>query len=219
MDRERELPAAGQRYRHFKGNLYQIVGVARDSEDVDNLVVVYQALYGDYGLYVRPLDMFMSEVDHDKYPNATAKYRFERVDGTANSGENERANSGEKNLAPVAKEDEKEEQSINNTENVIMHEIKKDVTSEVFTSPEWEVQENYEGEVRPELIRFLDAETSKERLEVLRQIKSKMDEQLLTNLELSLDLMPDERETMERRIDLIERNLENRMRFETSRLR
>lgn len=68
----------GDRYRHFKDRLYQIVCVARDSETMGE-VVVYQALYGDYGVYVRPKDMFLSEVDREKYPDVTQKYRFERI--------------------------------------------------------------------------------------------------------------------------------------------
>lgn len=66
-------------YRHFKGKYYIVEGIANNSETSEPMVV-YRHLYGDRSLCVRPVDMFLSEVDHEKYPDVKQKYRFEEVD-------------------------------------------------------------------------------------------------------------------------------------------
>ncbi|MBF1092782.1 MAG: DUF1653 domain-containing protein [Solobacterium sp.] len=80
--------ASGDIIQHFKREtvdqnsmqyLYEFIGVATHSETRDR-VVVYRALYGDKGLFVRPYEMFMEEVDHVKYPEIRQKYRFEKIE-------------------------------------------------------------------------------------------------------------------------------------------
>ena len=65
----------GRVYRHFKGDYYLVEALAKDSESGEPCVI-YRKLYGDGGLWVRPLEMFLSKVDREKYPDEEQEYRF-----------------------------------------------------------------------------------------------------------------------------------------------
>lgn len=80
MDYPSRIINAGDIVRHFKGNLYQILAIAKHSETREDMVV-YTSLYGESrDVWVRPYEMFMEPVDLEKYPNADQGFRFEKVE-------------------------------------------------------------------------------------------------------------------------------------------
>ena len=65
-------------YRHFKGNNYLVLDIVYNT-DTDEEMVLYKSLYEDCKSYVRPLSIFASEVDHEKYPNIKQKYKYVEI--------------------------------------------------------------------------------------------------------------------------------------------
>ena len=171
-------PLPGEKYLHFKNKLYQVIAVAKHSETMEPYVV-YQALYGDFGVYIRPYDMFVSEVDHEKYPQVTQKYRFAYVDHTKNEMlQTERA---EDKKIPV-------HQNVEQQENV------PDVTAAVSTA---ELQEqnmvqresDVEEQINPWLLRFLDTDTMEEKYQIVCDIKNDITDRLIDDLAVAVDVV------------------------------
>lgn len=171
-------PLPGEKYLHFKKKLYQIIAVAKHSETMEPYVV-YQALYGDFGVYIRPYDMFVSEVDHEKYPKVTQKYRFAYVDHTKN--ETIRTERAEHKKIPV-------NQNVEQQENV------PDVTAAVSTA---ELQEqdmvqresDVEEQINPWLLRFLDTDTMEEKYQIVCDIKNDITDRLIDDLAVAVDVV------------------------------
>lgn len=171
-------PLPGEKYLHFKNKLYQVIAVAKHSETMEPYVV-YQALYGDFGVYIRPYDMFVSEVDHEKYPEVTQKYRFAYVDHTKN--ETLRTERAEHKKIPV-------NQNVEQQENV------PDVTAAVSTV---ELQEqnmlqresDVEEQIDPWLLRFLDTDTMEEKYQIVCDIKNDITDRLIDDLAVAVDVV------------------------------
>lgn len=184
----REIPKPGERYRHFKNKEYQILAVATHSENGEKMVV-YQALYGDYGVWVRPLSMFMEEVDREKYPDVQQKYRFERI---------------------FAFEGYSEKHSY---DKEVLIENKKN--SEEFRS---EICQKKNSKLHPLVEEFLDQETTEGKLEILQLMSGKVTKQDLDSICFCLDMNP-VGGSVEEELDAIRQCIRMQQKYDAPRLR
>ena len=190
----------GQFYRHFKGGLYQVMAIATHSETKEKMVV-YQALYGDYGIYVRPYDMFASEVDHEKYPQVKQVYRFTQVHPEEENARVEVESALE--LTNVDSEqleipDLKEVENVQSMKSPVQILDPVEMSAKEPPAKEPSEQEPPEQEpqadgINPILLEFLDADTLEEKMHIMTFYRNQMDEALLNSIAISLDLVVDKK--------------------------
>lgn len=193
------MPKSGEIYRHFKNKLYQIVTVATHSETGEPLVI-YQALYGDFAVYARPLSMFTSEVDHVKYPQVQQKYRFEKVEMQQDK-EPVHPVQQKPETAAVSKMAEPETQPVSRP-------------AEQSVEPESVTEEG----INPKLMAFLDADDFEEKYNILVSMRDTITDRLINDMAVVLDVVIPEGD-LDDRYDALKNCVRTRQRYETMRLR
>lgn len=162
------IPQANQIYKHFKGNLYKIVTVATHTETEEELVI-YQALYGDFKIYARPLSMFMEEVDRVKYPNATQKMRFELVEQMVAAPIAAPVGADVAEEKVVAPDARVEEAAIENVKVIENTETEEEITLD------------------PLLEAYLDTDSYRERINILHGLQHRITEHMLNTMAIVID--------------------------------
>ena len=170
------VPRPEEIYRHFKGNLYRVVTVAEHTETGEKLVI-YQALYGEFKTYARPLLMFVSRVDKEKYPECTQEFRFalqgQEAERQRLESENEEAETGKQRLG-------------NFTGN------------HIGTPAKDPNQTDPENPLDPGVLEFLDAKNYEERLNILAMLHHRITDEMITTMAIACDLEVDQGDTEER---------------------
>lgn len=191
----RENPKPFEIYKHFKGNQYQILTLAKDSED-GRRMVVYQALYGDYSIYVRELSQFMSPVDKVKYPDVSQEYRFEKLKDPVKA-------------SPVGKKDWEAAIGLEGTlaENDKVMEVQKQ-----------ESEPSEEEFLDPSVVEFLDADSIDSKLNILAGLHHRITDDMLLTMAVASDIELNQGSTEEKYCELRDCLLVKE-KFESNRLR
>lgn len=154
------IPIPQQIYRHFKGNLYQILSLAEHTETGEELVI-YQALYGEFKIYARPLSQFMERVDRGKYPDASQEYRFEQVTAAGVSSR-------------------KGEDSMDGMDDI------DDIQEKVQMQKEPMAEETLD--IDPLVLDFLDAKSYEDRLNILASLHHRITDDMINIMAMAMDI-------------------------------
>lgn len=195
------IPKPHEIYKHFKGNLYQIVAIAEHSETEEQLVI-YQALYGDFKTYARPLGMFTDKVDKEKYPEITQEFRFE-LQGPDASRQQAELETSQSIKHSVSAEQPKHA------------EMAEDAVEELGT----EIGTEIEPELDPLVLEFLDADSYEQRLNILAGLHHRITDEMITTMAIACDLEVNENGDTEARYDSLKTCLLTLEKYECNRLR
>jgi hypothetical protein len=186
-------------YRHFKNNLYQVIAVAEHTETGEKLVI-YQALYGTFGIYARPIEMFTSEVDHMKYPAVKQRYRFELV-----NPEREAAPQAEEKPSPASYPTH---QTTNASKTAPDVTVSSDAAKGSYQAAS--------SDVNPKLLDFFDAEDLQTKYNILVSMRDEIDDTLIDNMAVGLDIVIPDGELMDR-YDELKRCIRTKQQYELNR--
>ena len=183
----------GQRYRHFKGNEYEIICIARHTEDDDELVV-YRSVKNPDAVYARPIEMFLSKVDKVKYPEAVQELRFEPITDVESASAQANAATSYAGM------------SNDNVANI----SEKNKTAEERTGTS--------DRIAPEVLDFLDTDDFEEKLRILADMRGKVTEAMLDTMAFSVDFEFNDGSVDDKYNELVN-CISLRAKFESNRLR
>ena len=198
------IPKPHEIYKHFKGNLYQIVTIAQHSETGEQLVI-YQAMYGDFKTYARPLAMFTSEVDKVKYPEVQQRFRFELqgADADRQTRESDAVSGAQTTTAQDAATQAEPMTSV--------------ATQPVPPAAHIEFAEE-EPALDPLVLEFLDADSYEQKLNILAGLHHRITDEMITTMAIACDIEVNDGET-EERYEELKNCLLTMEKFECNRLR
>lgn len=204
---------AGEFYKHFKGQLYQVRALAENSED-NTPMVVYQAMYAPFKIWVRPLSTFLEKLDKEKYPDAAQEYRFEKI-----------ILDDRQNTEAVEPDIVQSEKSAAVTNTIHPEEVitvsDEEITDALLSG---QVERKLSGKISDNqlaakgLMIFLDAENYHDKRHIFSSLEPYLNDTMLNNIAVTLDLVLDEG-SKEQHFETILNCLETHEHYECNRLR
>ena len=213
------IPKPHEIYKHFKGNLYQVVTIAEHSETGEQLVI-YQALYGDFKTYARPLAMFTGEVDRQRYPEVTQRFRFELQGTDADRQIRETEAAGVEHPVSTQTTVTASQPAAAQATPIVAQNIAAQATATATQTTIAPVSpaEDEEPALDPLVLEFLDADSYEEKLNILAGLHHRITNEMITTMAISCDIEVNDGEP-EERYEELKNCLLTMEKFECNRLR